>query len=57
MQEHAHDTNIPRTREGFGDGWRDNLEPLEPLDVTKTGSISEMLTAMKEDVVRRAQHG
>ena len=49
MQEHhAHDTDVPRTREGFGDGWRDNLEPLEPLDVTKAGSVSEMLTAMKK---------
>ena len=49
MQEHhAHDKDIPRTRAGFGDGWRDNLEPLVPLDVTRTGTISEMLTAMKQ---------
>jgi len=37
-----------RTEEQMGDGWRDSLQPLTPLDVMQTGTFSEMLAQMSQ---------
>ncbi len=41
-----HDKPIPRGKENFGDGWQHGLKPLEPIDVRKTNTFSEMLDQM-----------
>ena len=46
QEDNPRETPIPRAKEDFGDGWRDNLKPLEPLDVLKAGTFSEMLDQM-----------
>lgn len=40
------DKSLPRNTRQFGDGWEHKFQPLEPLDVAKTRSFSEMLAAM-----------
>lgn len=42
----SHDSPIPRGRENFGDGFQHDLKPLEPLDVRKAGTFSDMLDQM-----------
>ncbi len=37
---------IPRGKEHFGDGWQHNFTPLEPLDVVRADSFSDMLDRM-----------
>ncbi|MFQ5807248.1 MAG: deoxyhypusine synthase family protein, partial [Phycisphaerae bacterium] len=41
------DKRVARAKENFGDGWAHNLQPLEPFDVFKAGSFSEMLAQLK----------
>jgi deoxyhypusine synthase len=44
--DRPHDKPIPRGREDFGDGWRHELRPLEPIDIRKANTFSEMLDQM-----------
>lgn len=46
QNELPHGKPIPRARDEFGDGWQHGLQPLEPLDVRKAGTFSEMLDQM-----------
>jgi deoxyhypusine synthase len=41
-----HDKPIPREKEKFADGFEHGLKPLEPLDVRKAGTFSDMLDQM-----------
>ncbi len=43
---HHHPQSSSRGMESLADGWSDKLKPLEPLDVKKTRSFSDMLDAM-----------
>ncbi len=48
MQEGpGHDDLGPRVVKQLADGWCHNLQPLEPFDVFKAGSFSEMLERLK----------
>ncbi len=42
------DESAIRPSEQLADGWSDQLQPLEPIDVTKTGTCSELLAAMSK---------
>jgi len=44
--DHSQDSPIPRDKDSFGDGWRDNLMPLEPLDIRRAAGFSDMLDQM-----------
>ncbi len=47
MPKPEHDPTA-RAMDALCDGWSHQLEPLEPIDVTKTRSASELLAAMSK---------
>ena len=44
----ARGKSAAREMEKLANGWSHHLQPLEPIDVRKTGSCSELLTAMSK---------
>ncbi len=46
MDPHPQPQPQVRPLEKLGQGWTDQLQPLEPLDVTKTATFDQMLRAM-----------